>query len=123
MWVGLNGGRRIVDWFIPISNTYTDAEAESLILARDLCLGKKEERTRDGATKTWDGRYIGGTAFERNKRANPVKPNIRCFSIGSSFESPTRIMAPCADNKIAGEEDAVAIKMRQTLLKVSGCLT
>ena len=98
-------------------------EAANLIHARDMCLGKKEERTQDRATKTWDGRYTGGTAFERNKRANPVKPNIRCFSISSSFESPTQIMAPCADNKITGEEDADAVKMRQTLLKVSGHLT
>jgi hypothetical protein len=90
----------------------------NLLHARDLCLGKKEERSRDRATRMPDGTYVGGTAFERNKRANPVKANTRCFSVGNSFEAPTKIMAPCADNKITGNDDADAVKMRQTLLKV-----
>ena len=97
---------------------YTREEKEALLSARDCCLGKKEDRTRQSPTKMPDGTFIGGTAFERNKRANPVKPDTRCYSIGNSFETPTKIMAPCADNKITGDMDADVLRMRTGLLKV-----
>jgi len=47
-----------------------------------------------------------------------VKPETRCYGVGNSFEAPTKIMAPCADNKLTGQRDAEAVAMRQRLLKV-----
>lgn len=95
---------------------------EDLIQVRDKCLGPKELRTRAAPTKKGPA-YQGGTHFERNDRANPVKPNTRCYTIGNTFEGPTKIMAPCKDGKLArdgdgdSESDTDALQLRSQLLK------
>jgi len=83
----------------------------NLIGAGDRCLGPKQARTTQCAAKASNGSWLGGVAFERNSRANPVKPHTRCYSIGNSFEGPTKIMAPCAGNKMTGARDLEAIEM------------
>ena len=93
---------------------------DDLISVRDQCLGPKELRTREAPTKIGSA-YQGGTHFERNDRANPVKPNTRCYTIGNTFEGPTKIMAPGKHGKAAreGQEgDKEALQMRSKLLKV-----
>lgn len=102
----------------PNSRILTREDKSSVIDARDLCLGNKEDRTPDRAVKLDKETWSGGVAFERNRRAKPVKPNTRCYSLGNSFETQTKIMAPCANNKITGARDEEAVKMRQQLLKV-----
>jgi len=100
------------------SRILTREDKSSVIDARDLCLGNKEDRTPNRTVKLDKETWSGGTAFERNRCAKPIKPNTRCYSVGNSFESQTRIMAPCASNKITGARDEEAVKMRQQLLKV-----
>jgi len=64
--------------------------------------------------KDEDG-YMGGTAFERNDRANPVKKGTRCYTIGNSAEGPTRIMAPNKNAKAIGKDDDRSLEMRKSL--------
>jgi hypothetical protein len=82
-----------------------------------MCLGPKERRSRAAPTKI-SGVYQGGTHFERSDRANPVKPGTRCYTIGNTFEGPTKIMAPCKDGKMGGDGDMEALQLRSQLLKV-----
>ena len=89
---------------------------KDLIDIRDKCLGPKELRTRAAPTKIGTA-YQGGTHFERSERANPVKPGTRCYTIGNTFESPTKIMAPCKDGKMGGDGDMEALQLRNQLLK------
>lgn len=90
---------------------------DNLINVRDKCLGPKELRTQ-AAPRKIGSKYQGGTTFERNDRANPVKPNTRCYTIGNTFEGPTKIMAPCKDGKLAGDGDTESLQLRSDLLKV-----
>ena len=87
--------------------------------ARDLCLGPRDQRSRCAPTKMAAGEYIGGAAVERNSRAIPVHVNTRCYTIGNSYETQTKIMAPCATNKVRGDQDKEVLEMRNVLLKVS----
>ena len=89
---------------------------DDLIGVRDDCLGPKELRSREGPTKI-GGTYQGGTHFERSERANPVKPDTRCYTLGNMFEGPTKIMAPCKDGKMGGDGDTEALELRSRLLK------
>lgn len=86
--------------------------------ARDFCLGPRELRTRDRATLNEDGKYSGGSDFERNSLADPVHPGTRVFTIGNSYENQTRIMAPCKGDKVRGDQDRRALDMRKALLQV-----
>lgn len=87
-------------------------------VARDLCLGPRDQRSRDVPTKA-NGKYAGGTAIERNGRAIPVHPDIRCYGLANSYETQTKIMAPCAADKVRGDQDGDVLEMRSALLKVS----
>jgi hypothetical protein len=100
----------------PSSKIYPNKMKDDLIHVRDDCLGPKELRTRAGPTKLGQA-YHGGTRFERSERANPVKPGTRCYTIGNTFEGPTKIMAPCKDGKMGGDGDTEALHMRSQLLK------
>ena len=91
---------------------------DDLIHVRDDCLGPKALRTRAGPTKIGTA-YQGGTHFERSDRANPVKPGTRCYTLGNSFEGPTKIMGPCKDGKMGGDGDMEALQLRSELLKAS----
>ena len=88
-----------------------------IISIRDKCLGPKELRTRARPTKL-GSKYSGGTHFERCDGADPVKPNMRCYTIGNTFEGPTKIMAPCKDGKLAENGDREALQLRSELVKV-----
>jgi hypothetical protein len=90
---------------------------DDLVRVRDRCLGPKELRTRAAPTKIGQA-YHGGTHFERSDRANPVKAGTRCYTIGNTFEGPTKIMAPCKDGKMGGDGDMEALQLRSQLLKV-----
>ena len=82
----------------------TDEEKASADKARDDALGPRELRSSSKPVQsgtTW----IGGTAFERSVRAVPVKKDLRVFTVGASYEAPTRIMAPCAHRKLDGTEE------------------
>ena len=85
---------------------------------RDFCLGPRELRTRDPATRDEDGKYSGGSDFERNGLADPVHPNTRVFTIGNSYEDQTHIMAPCKGDKVHSDQDHRALGMRKALLQV-----
>jgi hypothetical protein len=92
---------------------------EDLNAARDKCLGPDELITRNKAVKS-GGVYQGGVAFERNSRACPVKRNTRCYTVGNSYEGPTKIMAPNKNAKVK-DFDSVdeSLEMRRDLLMVS----
>lgn len=92
---------------------------DNLNAARDKCLGPDELITRNKAAKS-GGVYQGGVAFERNGRACPVKRNTRCYTVGNSYEGPTKIMAPNKNAK-AKDFDGVdeSLEMRRDLLMVS----
>lgn len=92
---------------------------EDLNAARDKCLGPDQLITRSKAVKS-GGVYQGGVAFERNSRACPVKPNTRCYTVGNSYEGPTKIMAPNKNTKVK-DSDSVdeSLEMRTDLLMVS----
>jgi hypothetical protein len=90
---------------------------DDMICVRDKCLGPKDLRTRAAPTRIGT-KYQGGTHFERNDRANPVKPNTRCYTIGNSFEGPTKIMAPCKDGKLVDDGGTEPLQLRSDLLKV-----
>jgi len=81
---------------------------EDLVQTWDECLGPKELPTCEAPTKT-GLTYTGGTHFERNGQAKPVKENTRCYTIGNSYKGPTKIMAPCTGGKVTGDKDAEAI--------------
>jgi hypothetical protein len=100
------------------SKIYSKEMKEDLTSVRDKCLGPKELRTRAAPTKIGSA-YQGGTHLERNDRANPGKPNTRCYTIGNTFEGPTKIMAPCKDGKLTGDGDTEALQLRSQLLKAS----
>ena len=102
------------------SKIYTTKMKEDLLQVRDECLGPKELRTRAAPVKIGSV-YQGGTHFERNDRANPVKPNTRCYTIGNTYEGPTKIMAPCKDGKLAGDRDTELLQLRHQLLQVGYC--
>ena len=87
--------------------------------ARNLCLGPRDQYSRCAPTKTATGKYTGGAAIERNPRAIPVHINTRCYTIGNSYKNQTKIMAPCAADKVRGDQDKEVLEMRNVLLKVS----
>jgi len=87
---------------------------EVITKSRDLCIGPSEDVTRDNPVKNGDG-YTGGTAFERNVRADPVKKGTRCYTIGNSAEGPTRIMAPNKNAKTMETDDDGSLEMRKSL--------
>ena len=99
--------------------TFTDGMKDRMSTARDLCLGPRDQRSRCAPTKTAPGKYVGGTAIERNGRAIPVHIDTRCYTVGNSYENQTKIMAPCAADKVRGDQDKEALGMRNVLLKVS----
>jgi len=87
---------------------YTETMKEDLVQTWDECLGPKELPTCEAPTKT-GLTYTGGTHFERNGQAKPVKENTRCYTIGNSYKGPTKIMAPCMGGKVTGDKYAEAI--------------
>jgi hypothetical protein len=94
------------------------AEAkERLRNFRDRCLGPVELRSREKPTRQGN-KWIGGVHFERNFRAKPVKSNTRCYTVGNSYESPTKIQAPCATGKFEGDDDIEVIELRRDILQV-----
>ena len=103
------------------SKIYSEKMKHDIISVRDTCLGPKELRTRAAPIKI-GSKYLGGTHFERNDGANPVKPNTRCYTIGNTFEGPTKIMAPCKDGKLTGDGNMEALQLRSDLLKVKNPL-
>ena len=89
----------------------TDDEKAGADRARDDALGPRELRSSSKPVQsgtTW----TGGTAFERSVHAAPVKKGLRVFTVGASYETPTRIMAPCAHGKLDGtDENHTSIRM------------
>jgi len=45
---------------------------------------------------------VGGIAFERTG-VHPIRENTRVYSISTSYEKPTSIVAPCKNTKYYGE--------------------
>lgn len=82
----------------------TDEEKASADQARDDALGPRELRSASKPVPSGT-EWIGGTAFERSVRAVPVKKDLRVFTVGASYENPTRIMAPCAYGKLDGTDE------------------
>jgi len=98
-------------------NPWHSLMKEDMVQARDECLGPKELQTRKAPTKT-GSTYAGGTHFECNGQAKPVKENTWCYTIGNSYGGLKKIMAPCTGRKVTGDKDAKAIRLRSQLLKV-----
>ncbi|KAI0057139.1 hypothetical protein BV25DRAFT_1920359, partial [Artomyces pyxidatus] len=82
---------------------------------RDEVLGDPATRTLDRAE--WseeEGRFVGGTAFERAGNAHPVKTS-RAYTIGLSYEKPTQLIAPSAGNKgspVVNPSEGLAMRSR-----------
>ena len=83
--------------------------------ARDVALGPREIRT--------DVR--GGVPVERYSTGGhlkPVKPGIRCYPLGMTYEKPTAIGAPNANGKVVGGRVDPNTKDRVELMKVRRCM-
>lgn len=89
---------------------------EAIMKIRDLCIGLLEEVSHNKPQES-RGHYTGGIAFERNKRAQPVKEGTRCYTIGNLAEGPTQIMAPNKGAKVVTSNDE-SLEMRRDLLLV-----
>lgn len=82
----------------------TDEEKLGADNARDDALGPRELRSSSKPVQSGT-EWIGGTAFERSAHAVPVKKDLRVFTVGASYETPTRITAPCAHGKLDGTDE------------------
>ncbi|KAI0039942.1 hypothetical protein FA95DRAFT_1612179 [Auriscalpium vulgare] len=69
------------------------------VAGRDTVLGTRETRHLGKAHFT-NGRWSGGTAFERTGQAHPVQ-NSRAFGLAHSYEQPTQLFSPNAGNKMS----------------------
>jgi hypothetical protein len=108
------------NFFLPLDRRIiSDHNKIGMLDARDFCLGPRELRTREPASRDEDGEYVGGSDFERNVLADPVHPNTRVFTVGNSYEDQNHIMAPCKGDKMRGDQNRHALDMRRALLKVS----
>lgn len=84
---------------------------------RDRVLGPREERSRHMPVRSSAGR-IGGTRFERDFPPNGNVRDGRCYPYGTSFETFTKIYAPCAQSKASRATKDVML-YRSDLLEAS----
>ena len=66
-----------------------------------MYLGPQDTRTQS-KSRGEDGQVVGGIAFERTG-VHPVRENTRAYSISTSYEKLTSIVAPCKNAKYYGE--------------------
>ena len=66
-----------------------------------MYLGLRDARTQS-KPQGEDGQVVGGIAFERTG-VQPIRENTRAYSISTSYEKPTSIVAPCKNAKYYGE--------------------
>lgn len=95
--------------------------------ARDAALGPKDDRDHNMPAHLipkGSGKKAGkGVAYERNKYAKSVnKKGVRCYTLATSSEPHTKIVAPCASGKMKTDEIPIPLQVRSELLSVSCCL-
>lgn len=96
--------------------------------ARDEALGSRVERDQHQPSKLIPKKKKAtttagaGVYYERNKYAKSVnKEGVRCYTLGTSSEPLTNIVAPCASGKLKASnmELPVPLAIRRRLVSVS----
>nr|GAT47143.1 predicted protein [Mycena chlorophos] len=95
---------------------------------RDVFIGDQEDRTLSRAAPTVVSppgetpvrtELKGGVAFERSGFAKPVKGEGRSYTIGTSFETQTRMVAPAAAFKTATESGEKAARGKHEFVEAA----
>lgn len=97
----------------PHSSCLTEKQQSDLTKLTEEVLGPLADRTPDSAKSTADGGYIGGTRYERSKRAQRVKPDTRCYTNGHTHQIPPNISAPAACLKVGDGPVDDGLQLRQ----------
>ena len=90
----------------------TKGQLQALTNLTKAVLGPKTERTAGRARKGPDGLWIGGTAYERDIRARPVR-GTRCYTNAYSHQVAPNIVSPAPCLKIGDGPLDRGLKLRQ----------
>ncbi|KAJ7053680.1 hypothetical protein C8F01DRAFT_1260311 [Mycena amicta] len=127
LFVRSRQGTRLVKDDIPVAwvvgrDIITPDMLKRFRAARATFLGPPSARTSQRPTNEMvDGetKLVGGIAYERTAIAKPVKDGGRSYTLGPSYEGPTKMVAPVASFKVGDPDAEAAANVKQEFVSIT----